>query len=407
MVLRSLAAIVLCAWPVLALADEDFAPSSEAWNGLEAFVSLALASGHVIEIPQEVDVDALGTEDALVIIHPTGPLPVAELTRFLRAGGRLAIVDDYGTGDRLLGAFQITREPVVPDATALSLRDDPELRIATPTGAHPLTLDVRALGTNHPSALRHAHLEPVFSFSDGQALMLAGAVGAGRLIAISDASVFINDMLRLDGNRRLASNLVSYLADGDADRVVLAVGSTPLRSAMGGSISAPVHSLRSLLKRLSEVALPARLVQLGGWLMAAFGLLVVASQVQRTSPYARMGLFARAPILAGFAGRVAYFRLHSRNLAHPLLAFKVEFEAELLHRLGRGTERVLRDVIGDMEKRGADAQLVSRARDLIQVLDQVAEQDERGVEPPMIPAARFRELVRAGERILADLARLE
>lgn len=407
MVLRSLAAIVVCVWPLLALANEDFAPGSEAWNGLEAFVSLALASGHVVEIPPEVDVDALQTDDALVIIHPTGPLPVAELTRFLRAGGRLAIVDDYGTGDRLLGTFQIAREPVVPDTSAPSLRADPDLRIATPTGTHPLTLDVRALGTNHPSALRHAHLEPVFSFNDGQALMLAGAVGAGRLIAIADGSLFINDMLKLEGNRRLASNLLSYLADGDTGRVVLAVGSTPLHSAVGGSISAPVHSLRGLLKRLSEVALPARLVQLGGWLMAAVGLLLVASQVQRTSPYARMGLFARAPTLAGFAGRVAYFRLHSRNLTHPLLAFKVEFEAELLHLLGRGSERVLRDVVGDMEKHGADAELVSRARDLIRTLDEVAEQDERGVDPPMIPATRFQALVRDGERILADLARLE
>src|SRR6187549_2635177 len=52
-----------------------------------------------LEIAATLDYSKLTPKDGLVILHPDVPLDYEELRAFLAAGGRLALVDDYGTGD--------------------------------------------------------------------------------------------------------------------------------------------------------------------------------------------------------------------------------------------------------------------------------------------------------------------
>src|SRR5690606_20633598 len=121
---------------------------------------------------------------------------------------------------------------------------------------HPLTEGVRALVTNHPAVVHHPDLEPIFSFGERDAVVLAGAVGAGRLVTIGDPSVLINNMLELRGNQRFAENLVDYLAERRGRLFVI----TPDAQLVGryGEPGAdrPLHDLRALLERAAAAELP-------------------------------------------------------------------------------------------------------------------------------------------------------
>lgn len=236
--------------------QDDYDPASGDWNGLRALVSLGAEAGVAVRAPTTVEVGSLTPGDALLIVYPTRPLPRADLARFVHAGGRLAVADDYGTGAALLGAFEIGRHaPGTTDASH-RLRDNRNLIVAEPRGAHPLTRGVTALMTNHPQALHHASLVPIATLSGDQgALVLVGAVGAGRLVAIGDGSVLINNMLEFPGNRAFAVNLFRYLARNG--RVVIAAGDTPITGAFDAARdSNPLRAIRAEVDRLARVQLP-------------------------------------------------------------------------------------------------------------------------------------------------------
>ncbi|MDH5491251.1 MAG: hypothetical protein OEY14_04805, partial [Myxococcales bacterium] len=155
-------------------------------------------------------------DDSLLIVYPTRALPASGLSEFLGRGGRIALADDYGSGESLLRVYGITRRPGVRGDPA-TLRSNPGLPVARAAIQHPLTEGVGTLVTNHPAILEHAELRPIFALEgDADGLLLTGAVGEGRLLALSDPSVLINNMLEFRGNRRFARNLLRYLGGDEA-----------------------------------------------------------------------------------------------------------------------------------------------------------------------------------------------
>jgi hypothetical protein len=88
-------------------ARADFEASSNAWSGLADLV--ALARDHDIELRthRELDLSALRSNDGLLLVHPLHEPPAADLVAFMREGGRLALVDDFGEGEALLDVFHI------------------------------------------------------------------------------------------------------------------------------------------------------------------------------------------------------------------------------------------------------------------------------------------------------------
>ena len=161
-----------------------------------------------------LDLHALTPADGVVIIHPERSLDVEGYARFLKAGGRLVLLDDYGTGDALLAHFGMDRVPM-PAHPLESLRGNPSFAIAEPASMHPVVSDVARVVTNHATGIKHPDLTPVLEVRavSGPPVLVAvaGAVANGRLLAVGDASIVMNSMLRYAGNKMFARNLLHYV----------------------------------------------------------------------------------------------------------------------------------------------------------------------------------------------------
>src|SRR5689334_15100484 len=192
------------------------------WEGGTELVRLAraeLGAARVVATTQ-LDFTELTPEDGLLLLYPERSLDVDELSKFMRAGGRVIMLDDFGRGESLLQNFGMKRVPS-PRQPAESLRHNPQLPLAEPASAHPVVADVNRVVLNHPTGLVHPDLSPVLRIraAGGEpevVVAVAGAVGQGRLLAVGDPSIVMNSMLRYAGNKSFARGLIRYAFDTDA-----------------------------------------------------------------------------------------------------------------------------------------------------------------------------------------------
>ena len=61
----------------------------------------------------QIDFHELKPDDGLLLLYPEKNLDVDELSKFMRAGGRVVMLDDFGRGDSLLASLRhgARREP--------------------------------------------------------------------------------------------------------------------------------------------------------------------------------------------------------------------------------------------------------------------------------------------------------
>jgi hypothetical protein len=385
-------------------AQRDFDPDSPAWNGLSELVEVARDEEVSLRIPERVDLDQLRPRDSLLIVHPSRSLPEGGIVRFLRAGGRVAIADDFGTGSDLLKVYGITRS-TPSDEGAPRLRGNPALPLATPAAeaAHPLTEGIRALVTNHPTTLRHAELRPLFRLDAEEAVVLAGAVDEGRFVAVGDPSLLINNMMQFRDNRRFAGNLLRYLDRGGRGRVLLVTNDTPLIGRFDGAGGAPMDRVQDWLRQLARADVPPLALRLGSLMLVALLVLVSTSSLPRRSPYSWKSLLPRAPVHGGLVGRVRFFAERPGHLLHPLVVYKFELEEELIRRLELEGRPLLRDVVDALRSRGMSERDVDDLRSLLVELDELRSRQDRPPDPPRISPARFHRMVQRGEGVLARL----
>ena len=116
------------------------------WNGLSSFVLLAESRGATVEQPGDVDFGLLADTDVLVVVYPTGELPLAELRAFVTRGGQIIVLDDFGSSSSLATEFGLSR--IERGTTSEYFQDNPSLprfrRLATTRcrRAHPRWLRI-------------------------------------------------------------------------------------------------------------------------------------------------------------------------------------------------------------------------------------------------------------------------
>lgn len=380
----------------------DFSLQQGHWNGLAQLVVVAEEAGVVMDTPGELDLTGLRPTDALLVVHPREDLPRASLMAFLRAGGRVAVADELGEADRFLALYGIARSAHRPGSDALLFRGNPALPLASPAAPHPLTDGVRAVVANHPAVLRHAELDPIVVLDGDAALVLAGAIDEGRLVAIGDASLFIDNMLRFRDNRRFAANLLRYLTERGG-RVYLVTPATELTGTFGDARGSALERLDAWLTEVARAQLPPRALTILSWLIAALALVFAASTLPRATPYTAAGLGLTPARGGGLEGRVSFFAERDRALVHPALVYQHELEGELVRRLGLREQPLLRDVLAAAERRGLAAANRDALRDLLVELHTLRRQIDLPPGPPRVRPRDLRRMVDTGEAILACL----
>jgi len=392
-------------WRSRAAAQADYATSGSGWNTVSELIQAAHTRQLTLEIPNRLDVGTLQPNDSLLILSPRESLPGPALTAFLRSGGRVCLADDFGRGDELLDLFSIHRSEPDPEISR-QLRGNPNLLVASPNGTHQLAQGVSALVSNHPSVVTHRELSPIFELGAGQAIVLSGAVGEGRLVVLSDPSVLINNMMTLRGNRRFSENLLEYLSADRSGRLIIVGPDTVVAGRYGEpGADRPLHDLRASLERIAELEVPPTALRIASLALAAIGVLLAFGALPRRSPYKSNRMFAREAAQGGFVGRVGFFAKSKTNLLQPLMVYKFEFEAEILEHFSLGGRTLLRDVLSAMRRRGMKDDDVDDMRSFLLTLDQLHADQDRPPGPPTIAARRFGELVARGDRLLEIIAR--
>jgi hypothetical protein len=245
-----------------------FGVYNDGWDGVSELRGLAETTGAEPEVVTNASryatVDPNGT--VAVVLSPDRAYTdreAARLRAFVRGGGTLVVAEDFGSnGGPLLAAvgagtrFDGTllrdersawRSPAMPVATEVTNRSETPYTdgVASLTLNHGTTLSPGANATvlvrSSPFSYRDTNgndaLDPEESLA-ARPVVAIEPVGRGRVIAVSDPSVFLNAMLEREGNRRFARNLA-----GSGERVLLDYSHAtvpPLSAALLAVRSSPV-----------------------------------------------------------------------------------------------------------------------------------------------------------------------
>lgn len=231
---------------------KDYSLDAEPWNGLGYLLTTASEARVDLQVTPSLDLDTLEPDDTVFIIYPTGPLPVDDLLAFVDSGGYLVVADDHGSSGPLLAAAGLDLDPRGPTQHGRSYHDLEGLPVLRPSGQHFLFFNVDEIVANYPGVLRArtTDIRPILSFDGGREHLIAESpLGSGSLLAISDPSLFLNEMQRrFYGNKQLAANVLRFYCQREPCRArLLAPG-----SKLTGHYDARKHRLGTLPRDLEE-----------------------------------------------------------------------------------------------------------------------------------------------------------
>jgi hypothetical protein len=319
------------------------------WEGCGELVRLAgaeLGAERVVATGQ-IDFHELKPGDGLLLLYPEKSLDVDELSKFMRAGGRVVMLDDFGRGDSLLRHFGMERI-ASPRRPAEFLRRNPQLALAEPASAHPVVSDVSRVVTNHPTGISHPDLSPVLKIrGNGEpdvVVAVAGAVGQGRLLAASDPSIVMNSMLRYGSNKAFARGLVHYTVEHDSwgkrgGRLFIASGSFDQKGSFGDADSTWSDTMRTLREALEVVRRDGVPSAIAYALAVALGLALVVwvgSRAGRLHKPVTPRFVRKTPSVAqgGVAGHAAVIAAPQTSRVLAILELKSALEEQLTSILG-------------------------------------------------------------------------
>jgi len=217
---------------------QDFMWSNPSWNGLRDFSSQFGA-----EMVTDLEEVKPWAEGSMLISIPYLPYRDEELKRiedFVRGGGSLLLMDDYGYGNQVLHAlglqiefigdplldpyfsYRNQRLPLVADLTAnikeagiqhLVLNRATALSISGPYETLARSSETSFIDGNGNASWDE--MEPGGPF----AVAAMAALGQGTVMVVSDPSILINSMVDQGGNGAFLRHLISLT--GDNPRVAL------------------------------------------------------------------------------------------------------------------------------------------------------------------------------------------
>lgn len=417
-------ALLLAIVPRRAAAD-PFALAGSDWEGCAELVKLArseVGQDHVV-VSDKLDLSLLQPEDAVLILHPEKSVDAAELAKFMHAGGRVLLLDDFGTGDGLLRHFGMERVPL-PESPAEMLRRNPRLALAEPASAHPVVADVQRVVTNHATGIKHPDLSPVLKVrsSDPRTadvpVGVAGAVGRGRLLILSDPSMVMNAMLRYAGNKALAKGIVHYALDDDTwgtrnGRIFFVAGGFSVSGKYGGGeseLDGAIAAVRELFDGIRTQGMPPAMLftlAIGAGLSVVVWVATRASKLHKpqTPRFTR-----KIPEVAhgGVAGHAAVVASPQASRVLAMLELKHGLEEDLCAALGLDVLPPQAELLDRVARGGLlDARGVAALRELLLKMATVETLvlSRKGGPPPPYKDRDLAEAATEVKRIVQDVER--
>lgn len=209
--------------------EADYALQNYNWNGYSQLSSAA----NVKPLYDIADLPASGSGDTLLIVSPATNYTAEESSRvqsFLRGGGKVVVMDDFGKADSLLDGMGA---PITINPVLLCQYEDYYTNytfpVITNVTSSDITGNVKKIVLDYPAALDvTGNAEVIASSSskgwldsnanmtlDDDELMGVYPVVArttdlgGELLVISDPDIFINSMLDKGDNRVLLSSVLA------------------------------------------------------------------------------------------------------------------------------------------------------------------------------------------------------
>lgn len=258
--------LLLAAYTVIILIALVYAASTSSaafgaynsqWDGTGDLQTIAADTGTNVTVGTNVSqYPTTGANDTVaLVLSPNSGYSTGESDRieqFVRRGGTLVVAEDYRPhGNPLLAAVgasaRFDGRPLYDNRNYYRKSAFPE---ATPAGTHPSTTGVGTVVFNYGTTVEAGNATTLATTSsyaylddngnaelDGderlasRPVATSEPVGEGRVIAVSDPSVFVNAMLDRGDNRQFVRNLV-----GGHDRALLdyshAGGVPPLAAAV-------------------------------------------------------------------------------------------------------------------------------------------------------------------------------
>ncbi|EMA02065.1 protein of unknown function [Haloarcula vallismortis] len=212
-----------------------FGAYNSQWDGAGELRAVAADTGANVTVGTNVSQYTASDPDdtVAVILSPAEPYSSSERTRireFVRSGGTLVVAEDYRPrGNDLLAAVgadaRFDGRPVYDNRNYYRNASLPE---ATPVGDDPETAGVDTIVLNYGTTVRAGNATTLVTTSEYAYLDTDGngeldgaeqlasrpvvtreSVGDGRVIAVSDPSIFVNAMLERGDNRRFVRNLIA------------------------------------------------------------------------------------------------------------------------------------------------------------------------------------------------------
>jgi hypothetical protein len=265
-------------------AGSDYRLDSHEWNGLSRLGDEAAAAGCTMIAADTLDWAALEPGDVVWFVYPRTAVDGGRLRRFLEAGGRAVLADDFGASDAALAALEIRRFRGELDGVE-RYEDNPGLPIAHQTLSTELSVGIGEIVANHP-AFFSAATPATFAFSPGAALVVEGRLGKGYFVAIADPSVLINNMLEIAPDLAFARALIKRTCKaGDRIHLVtqsfVAAGEPPseLAATAPAPSDSPFARFNHMLQAIDDAAhaaIDARTLGALATLLAAAALLLFA-----------------------------------------------------------------------------------------------------------------------------------
>ena len=209
----------------------EFSRYNNGWNGTSVFFS-NLDRHHSFEVSDPEQLAAYHENATLLIIapyrQPTAP-EIAAYRSFLNNGNTIVLADDFGTGNAIVRGIG-SRISIIPGnlSSVDRLFADPYSVVVYRTSNETPVTSVTRLVLNRPAPLEGGDTlmaTSIMSWIDDNGdkkintnellgkftVMAAEKIGRGRLVVLSDPSVFVNTMQDLDDtwdNKQFISNLV-------------------------------------------------------------------------------------------------------------------------------------------------------------------------------------------------------